>query len=196
MNDQTLVKLAGRSALVNGLFGIAGSVTLFIFFAVGGFWGKLNDGISVVYALSFMPLALFFYRLHEPLQAPLNRISTAVGIAAMAIFGVAQFLLTVNVVRFEQTLDLILLLMAVIGLWLLAQAWLTRRNAVLPQTLIWLMIVYGASFVVSAPFWGTLGQAHPLTMIAFLAGVVAGPIWALWLGRLLLSGRLPIPRFS
>lgn len=196
MNDQTLLKLTGRSALVNGLFYIASSVTIFTFFAIGGFWGKLNDGISVVYAFSFIPLALFFYRLHEPLEAPLNRISTAVGLIAMTIFGVAQFLLTVNVVRFEQTIGLILLQGAVIGLWLLAQAWLARRAAALPAALIGLMIVYGTSFVISAPLWGTLGGEHPLTTITFLAGVVAGPIWAFWLGRLLLTDRLPIPHFS
>jgi hypothetical protein len=186
MNEATFTQLSGWSAVINGLTSIASTITLMLMFAVAPFFGPVNDAISVFWCLSFIPLAVLFFRLHQPVNAPLNLAIAVVGIGGMLVFAVAQTLLTLRVVTFEQSLGVVLSMGAVIGLWALVNGFLARSGGTLPSLMIWLLIVYGASFMVTAVGWYTAGQQNPLVMFGFLVGAVAGPIWAIWLGRLLL----------
>ena len=190
MNRTNLIHRAGWSSAINGVASIASSATLVIFFAVGGFWGKLNDSITVIYALSFMPLALFFYYLNAPANPSLGKAITAVGLMAMAVYATLQALLVLDVVRFEQTLTSILWLGSVIGLWLLVSGLMARDGQALPAGLIWVMSIYGISFMLTVIAWMFVGQTNPVTMASFLTGTVTGPIWALWLAWWLWNGRI------
>jgi hypothetical protein len=76
---------------------------------------------------------------------------------------------------------------AVTGLWAFINGWLARGGATLPGAMTWLLIIFGASYMLTAVGWYMAGQENPLVMIGFLIGAVAGPIWAIWLGRLLLA---------
>ena len=190
MNGTALTQLAGWSAVINGITSVASTVTLILMFAVAPFFGPVNDAISVVWGLTFIPLAFLFYRLHQPVNAPLSLFVALIGIAAMLVFSIAQLLLVLRVVSFEQSMGLVLSMGALIGLWALLNGFLARSGGTLPGGMTWLLIIFGASFILTAVGWNAAGQQHPLVMIGFLIGAIAGPIWAIWLGRMLLIANL------
>lgn len=190
MIGTTFTQIAGWSALINGITSIASTITLILMFTVAGFFGPINDAISVIWVLAFIPLAILFYQMHQPINAPLALIAAVVGIAAMMVFAVAQMLLVLRVVSFEHSIGLVLLMGAIIGLWALLNGFLARSGQTLPSAMIWLLIIFGASFILTAVGWNAAGQQHPLVMIGFLIGAIAGPIWAIWLGRMLLIANL------
>jgi hypothetical protein len=102
----------------------------------------------------------------------------------------AQGLLVLNAVRFEQTVGGVLTMTALIGAWLLISGLLARGGRTMPPGLIGVMVVLGlASLLAAIGFW-LGGDQHLLAALGFLVGVVASPLWSIWLGRLLLSGRL------
>ncbi|MFN2137814.1 MAG: hypothetical protein ACK2UK_17800 [Candidatus Promineifilaceae bacterium] len=186
MNETTFVQLSGWSAVINGLTSIASTLTLLLMFAVAPFFGPVNDAISVIWCLSFIPLAILFYRLQQPANPSLSLATAVVGIAAMLVFAVAQMMLVLRLVTFEQSLAVVLAMGAIVGLWALINGWLARQGGTLPPAMAWMLIIFGASFMLTAVGWYRSGQENPLVMIGFLIGAIAGPIWAIWLGRLLL----------
>jgi MFS family permease len=187
MNEAHFIQISGWSAVINGLTSIASTVTLMLMFAVAPFFGPVNDGISIIWCLSFIPLAVLFYRLNLPVNPLLSLAAAVVGIAAMAIFAIAQTMLVLRIVTFEQSLGLVLTMGAVIGLWALVNGWLARGGGMLPGAMTWLLIIYGVSFMLTAVGWYMAGQENPLVIIGFLIGAVIGPIWTIWLGRILLG---------
>lgn len=190
MSETTLFRLAGWSAYFNAVLFISNMVTLLLFFALGGFWGSLNDGLSVLWALSFLPLAMMFYQLHRSLNPAISLAVNVIGMAAMFSFAILQALLVIGIVRFEQTFSAVLILGGLIGFFVLANGLFIRTGHTLPSGLSWFMIVYGISTTLTMVGFWLGGQEHPLTTIGFLIGGIAGPIWSIWLGRIVLSGEL------
>jgi hypothetical protein len=186
MNGTTFFQIVGWSAVINGVTSIASTITLILMFAVAPFFGPLNDAISVVWGLTFIPLAFLFYRLHQPLNAPLSLIAVVAGVSAMLVFSVAQMLLVLGVVSFEQSMGLVLSMGAIIGLWALLNGILARSGGTLPGGMVWLLIIFGLSFMITAVGWYQSGPQNPLVAAGFLIGAIAGPIWAIWLGSMLL----------
>jgi hypothetical protein len=193
MSQIILQRVAGWSALINAFVGITGFVALMLFFTLGGLWGSINDSLSVIWALSLIPLAWLFVQANRLVNPRLGTLATLVGIGATLFFAVLQGLLVVGVVRFEQTLGAVLTLTGVIGLWLLISGLLARAGQTLPLGLVWAMLAFGVGLLFSAVGFWLGGEEYPLTAIGFLVGVVTGFVWAAWLARLLLSGRLPVP---
>lgn len=187
MNEATLFRLAGWSAYLNAALYIIILITLILLFTLGGIWGPINDSVSVIWALSFIPLAVFFYQLHRSVNAPFSIAITVIGIAAMLTFAVLQSLLVVGVVRFEQTIATIISLGGLIGLFVLVNGLLARTGQTLPSGLTWFMIAYGISTLLAVVGYWLGGQEHPLAAIGYLAGAIVGPIWTIWFGRLLLA---------
>src|SRR5918994_1059610 len=62
-NTSQLFRFAGWSAYVNAVAGVIGFVSLFVFFAVDGLWGFINDISSIPFFLSLIPPALAWHRL-------------------------------------------------------------------------------------------------------------------------------------
>jgi hypothetical protein len=54
------------------------------------------------------------------------------------------------------------------------------------------MLAFGAGLLLSAVGFWLGGEEYPLTAIGFLVGAVTGFVWAAWLARLLLTGRLAV----
>jgi hypothetical protein len=108
----------------------------------------------------------------------------------MVAFAVLQALLTLGQVRFEETFASVALLGGVVGLWLAANGFLALKGATLPAGLAWVSIAFGLSYVVGIIGYWLGGYESPMLWLGAAAGYVFGPIWAFWLGRLLLSGRL------
>jgi hypothetical protein len=99
-----------------------------------------------------------------------------------------QSLLVLTQIQFEQTLGAVLTMTGVLGLSLLLTSLLARSEGALPTGLVWIIVAFGlGSILGSVGFW-IGGQQHPLALVGFLAAFILGPIWAIWLGRLLLEG--------
>ena len=188
MNDFAMLRLAGRSALVNAVAGVVSLIALTIFFSIGGPWGKINDSASVVWALAFLPLVLLFYEMHKPFAGAVSLAAALIGATALLLFVALQGLLVVNAVSFTQTVRAVLFLTALIGVWQLVNGILAWATQSLPATPVAFLLLSGISYVLVAVGFMLGGQEHPLAAAGFLVGGVAGPVWAIWLGRVLLWG--------
>ena len=192
MREATLFCLAGWSAYFNATVFTLSLVALMLFFSIGGFWGSLNDSLSVFWVLSFIPLAAALYQINRSVNGPISLAGSVIGIAAMIVFAVLQTLLVFSIVRFEQTFSAVLTMTALIGLFAVIHAFLARAGHTLPQGLIWVMIIYGIASLIGALGFQIGGEQHPLAMIGLLLTAISGLIWVIWFGRLLLAGNVTI----
>jgi hypothetical protein len=195
MMNEFAIRFFGWSAYANGLLLIANMVTIVLMFAVSLYWGPVNDALSVVWMLSFLPLALLLYQLNQPVAGRGIALVTAfVGVVAMLLFAGLQYLLVVGQVRFEETFAAVVTLGGVVGLWLLVNGLLAHKGKTLPAGLTWIMVIFGVSYVLgTVGFWlGGGGYEQPLLWLGAALGYLVGPIWAFWLGWLLLHARVPM----
>jgi hypothetical protein len=181
----------GWSAYVSAAANILGFVTLIAFFAVGEPFGVINDLTTVVLALSMVPLAFVLHELHRRAAPTLSFGAFVFGIFAMVGAAVLQALLVLGLVSFELTLVAVPVAFAVIGVWLVLNSYLGRNSGTLPKGLIWIGIVAGAALVLVLVGILLGGPQHPLAAVGGLTAVICYPVWAVWFGRLLLSGRVP-----
>lgn len=189
--DQSALSSFGWSAYANGILTVANMVTLALMFGVSMSWGRINDAISVVWLLSFLPLALLLARLNQPVMGRAVAVGTAiVGVVAMLVFAVLQSLLVVGQVRFEQTLAAVMTLGGILGLWLLLNGLLALMGKTLPGGLAWLSIGFGLCYLLGTIGYWLGGYENPILWVGVAVGYLVGPVWAFWLGRLLLNGRL------
>lgn len=187
MSEETLFRLAGWSAYFNAAVFLLSLVALVVFFSIGGFWGTVNDSLSVLWMFSFIPLAAALHEIDRAVNPTINLISTIIGITGALAFVVMQILLVVGLVRFEQTFSAVLATTALFGFFVLVQALLARAGHTLPPGLTWVMIIYGLASLVGAVGFQVGGEQHPLAMIGLLMTAVSGLVWVIWFGRLLLS---------
>jgi len=192
MSELTLYRFAGWSAYFNATVFVLSLLALMLFFSIGGFWGTLNDSLSIFWMLSFIPLSIALYQINRAVNAPLSIVSSIIGIVAAIVFAVMQFLLVFGLVRFEQTFTAVLATTAIFGLSVLVQALLARAGHSLPMGLIWVMIIYGIASLIGAIGFQIGGEQHPLAMIGLLLTAVSGLVWVIWFGRLLLAGNVTI----
>lgn len=125
------LRFFGWSAWLNALTTTLVIVTIILFYTVGGPWGLINDAVSVLWMLSYLPLALLFYRLNRPAHPARSLISAIAGILAMIAFALMQVMLVVGAVNFLQTISAILAVCIFVGLWM----WLNGRSFVTSQLL-------------------------------------------------------------
>lgn len=189
--NESVVRLFGWSAYANGILMLANMVTLALMFGVSMSWGRVNDAISVVWLLSFLPLVLLLAQVNQPVMGRGVAVGTAiVGAVAMLAFAVLQSLLVLGQVRFEQTFAAVATLGGVLGLWLLLNGLLALMGKTLPVGLAWLSIVFGLSYIVGTIGYWLGGYEQPILWVGAAVGYLVGPVWAFWLGWLLLHGRL------
>ena len=189
--SETTVRVIGWSAFANGVLMLANMITLMLMFTVNPFWGPVNDAISVVWLLSFLPLALLFVRINQAVMGRGVALATALaGTAAILVFAVLQALLVLRVVRFEQTFSYVVALGGIMGAWLLVNGLLAPTGQTLPAGVAWLTTIFGLSYVSAvAGFWVS-GYENPLLWAGTAAGYIVGTVWAFWLGWLLFHGRV------
>jgi hypothetical protein len=182
-----LVSYAHRFAFLAGAAWVLGFVALFIFFAVGGIFGPINDAISVLQYLFLIPVALALFHLLAE-RAPLVSFgAAAVGIVAMFSIAALQALLVVGFLRFEQTLRPILILAGIVGLWWLANSIVSLAHGMLSAGVAWVGVVVGVGSLLGMIGFLMGGREHPLAAMGLLVVAISAPIWAFWLGRVLVS---------
>ena len=189
--NHTQMRRIGWSAYANGVLMLANMATLALMFAVHPIWGPINDALSVVWMLSFLPLAVLLARLNAPVMGRVAAVGTAlVGAAAMLLFAVLQSLLVMGLVRFEQTFAAVVTLGGVLGLWLLVNGLPALKGKTLPGGLAWITVGFGLSYVLGTFGYWLGGYEMPLLWVGAALGYLLGPVWAFWLGWLVLHGRL------
>jgi hypothetical protein len=192
--NESAARVFGWSAYANGILMLANMVTLALMFGVSLFWGRVNDAFSVVWMLSFLPLALLLFRVNQPVMGRGVALATALtGAVAMLLFAGLQSLLVMGQVRFEQTFAAVVTLGGIQGLWLLLNGLLALKGKTLPGGLAWLSIIFGLSYVLGTAGYWLGGYEQPLLWLGAALGFLVGPLWAFWLGWLLLRGRVLMP---
>ena len=187
MNESAFFRFAGYSAYFNATVFVLSLIALMIFFSIGGIWGRINDSLSVIWMVSYIPLAVALYLITRPINAPVSLVSTIIGVAAMLAFTVMQTMLVMGQVRFEQTFSAVLASTAVVGLFVLTQGLLARSGSLFPPGLVWVMVIYGLASAIGAVGFQIGGESHPLAMIGLLLTAIAGLVWVIWFGPLLLA---------
>ena len=190
MTNAELSRYAGWSALVSAIATVLGLVTLIMFFALGQPWGTINDITSVVLAFSLLPVLLMLHRLHRRNAPTISFATFIIGVLAMLIAVVFQTLLIIRVITFAQTAIIVPVAFGLFGATLMVYGYFARANGSLPRRLAFLSIIAGAGYVVVIVGFILGGQEHPLAAIGGLTAVSCYPIWAIWFGRIILSGRL------
>jgi hypothetical protein len=187
MNEAAFFRHVGWTAYFNAGVFILSLIALMIFFGIGGIWGRINDSLSVIWMISYIPIGLAFYLITRSVNAPISLVSLIIGLVAMLTFVFMQILLVLGRVSFEQTFTLVLATTAVVGLFVLIQALLARAGSLFPPGLIWAMVIYGLASVVGAVGFQVGGESQPLAIIGLLLTAIAGLVWVIWIGRLLLN---------
>ena len=164
----SLIHAAGGFAIVSGIVSAVGVVFLiamFVFFAtpnreLGLIFGLLNDICVALQYLLTIPIALALYRVLLPNNPALIRLATVVGIVMMLVVIALQLALVFGVLPFERQVVWVSLAMILgVGSWLLVTGLVARSTGRLPNSVV---------------------------MSAVAIPYVGYPVWAFWLGRLLL----------
>jgi hypothetical protein len=164
-----LIRAAGGFAIVSGIIsaiGVVCLVTMFALFATPNrslalTFGMLNDICITIQYLLTIPIALALYRILAPYNSALIRLATIEGIVAMIAVILLNLALIFGVMTFEQQAPWVTLAMIVgVGAWLVITGLVARSTGRLPNSLL------------------MSGLAVPY---------VGYPVWAFWLGRLLLG---------
>jgi hypothetical protein len=196
MNETAFIRFAAWSAYFNTFVFILSMVALFIFFTMGGIWGRINDSLSVIWMISYLPIVVALYLVNRGVNTSISLTSSMIGIAAAMVFVVLQALLVLGKVRFDQTFSAVLTMTALFGISILAHGLLSRAGNTLPAGLTWVMVIYGIASVVGAIGFQIGGEQHPLAMLGLLLNALSSIVWVLWFGRLLSSSEAITPILS
>ena len=150
MNETAFIRFAAWSAYFNTFVFILSMVALYIFFTMGGIWGRINDSLSVIWMISYLPIVVALYLVNRGVNTSISLTSSMVGIAAAMVFVVLQTLLVLGKVRFEQTFSAVLTMTALLGISILVHGLISRAGNTLPSALTWVMVIYGIASVVGA----------------------------------------------
>jgi hypothetical protein len=166
-------------------------VTGILFFTVGQPWGTIQDAASALQVFLMLPLAWMLHRLIGSYARAWSWLALIAGVLGMLTAGVLQALLVLRRVEYEQMIGVVLSAGGAIGVWLVVTGALALSHGLLPVSLAWAGIAAGAGYLLLvAGFW-LGGQGHPLFWSGSLLALAGYAVWTIWLGRLILVGKLP-----
>ena len=195
MTTPTIEQFVGASALLAAVTTVVGMVTLLLFFARGGPWGKLNDASSVVLMLAMVPIALLLAVFESEVVTTTALVVAAIGIIAMLAIAVLQAALVAGRVTYDQTKLAVLGLGAVVGVWYLLTGLLTEHTAV-PGLLRPLAIAAGVGFIAVGFGFAVGGERHAASTIGGLVLFIGSTAFLAWLGLILIGGSLRVPTWN
>ena len=220
MKKLYVVTYVGWSAILSGVVDVIGFVFLLLFFALEApnwiqsgepntppLFGTLNDASFIFVALFMIPVAVALNKMNRSQSPTFSLISLIIGMIGMLATVIIQALYVPRLIQTAQQGILVTFTLGLIGLWMILVNVLGRA-AHLPRGLAWLGILVGVSIILlpvaviaigGSAFLDdpSIALSNPLFMFAFAAGVlgfsIGYAIWAILLGRLFLTGKLPMP---
>ena len=220
MKKLYVVPYVGWSAILSGAINLIGFVFLLLFFALEAprwiqsgepdtppLFGTLNDASFIFVALFMIPVAVALNKMNRSQSPTFSLISLIIGMIGMLAMVIIQALYVPRLIQTAQQGILLNIALLFIGLWMILVNALGRA-AHLPRGLAWLGILVGVSIILlpvaviaigGSAFLDdpSIALSNPLFMFAFAAGVlgfsIGYAIWAILLGRLFLTGKLPMP---
>jgi len=184
-------------------------------FEAGGnapdYLGRVNDAAVGIQALLLIPIALTLLRTlrHRGSVSAWQRVVEAVAMISMVIIGCIQLLYALHMIGFETQTGFMLPAWGIIGLWMILTHYQTHIHNIFSRSLAKLGIAVGAAFFVfflsvfaiggavftagtdpsaffsNTPFLIAMG----ISLLIGFFGFFAFPVWAIWLGRVILSGK-------
>lgn len=199
-----LSHFSGWSAFVNGGFAILGAVFLLLFFVRGEPFGTFNDLTSLPWVLTFFPILWLFYRLGMDGHKSISIIALVAGIIGLLGVFILQLLLVLKVITIFQQTYYITAAFGAIGIWMAMASQIGRTENFISSGLATFGIVLGIGWILatlcvwiggfppadSLSSMSDMSQFNPLTLIGvslIFLGYFVQPIWAIWLGRFVLS---------
>jgi hypothetical protein len=165
----SLIHIAGIIAVISGIISAIGVVLLiamFVLFAtpyreLGLKVGLLNDICVALQYLLAIPIALALHQVLRVVQPGLMRTATIIGIASMLVVVGLQLLLIFQVLPFERQVVWVSLAMILgVGSWLVITGMVARSTG---------------------------RMSNSVLMSAVAVPYVGFPVWAFWLGQILMA---------
>lgn len=199
-----LIYISSWSALINGILAIIGAVFLVIFFLIGEPFGTLNDLISLPWVLAFFPVLWLFYRLGIDAHKSISIIALVAGVMGLLSVFVLQLLLIFKVITIWQQTYYITSSFGAIGVWILIANQIGRTENFISLPLATFGIALGVGWILaticvwiggfppaeSVTSMSNMSQFNIITIIGIsliFIGYFVQPIWAIWLGRYILT---------
>jgi hypothetical protein len=189
MDTGFLTSVTSWSAYLSAFATILTLITGIQFFAVGTSFGKANDISSVFQVLFMIPLAMLLYRQLPSEIRTLGLISALIGIAGMLAAAYGQTLLVLEKIDFKASLNYFPAGVA-IGIWLILTNAYALRSDLFHGGLAWTGILAGVSYIVLVLAFLIKGQPSMLFYLSSMVLAVSYPIWAIWLGYLISTGKI------
>jgi hypothetical protein len=189
--------ITGWVALATGIASILATVLIILFYIVGGLYGTLNDifnGVAGILSGILVWMLFSEFRLNSSI---LHRGALVLALIGAVVVVIGSILIIFDFTGWVLAGWYTTLGNALIGIWLLVFSYSARRSNILPYNLSTFGLVVGAIMatgiivipgiltgidsVESTPGFLNLGY------LGFLGTYFLYPIWAFWLGRILLS---------
>ena len=172
-------------------------------------FGFLSDISYMLGALLTLPFMWAFYLLYRTEQGMVSTLALLLGILGVIVINVSQFRLITQQLSLEQNMPQVALGTGLIGVSILLSNLLGKGNMQFPSSFTWLGIVVGglmAMGILVASFYGKeifvmmsgsldWSQANPFMLLVFAATFLSQlgyPAWGIWLGQILLRGKILI----
>lgn len=175
-NSNRLFVVAGWCAYASAVVSIVG-IVFWVIMYIGFFtsnkqlqnFGPLNDICVIIQYFLALASTLALYHLLKAHVPVLSRAAMWIGIVGIFVIVILKFLVVAGVMTFEDEIGPAFIGLLLVGAWQVITGYLGRATGKLPH--------------------GLLMSVLALTYLGF-------PIWAVWLGRLLLSGKVTLPGHS
>ena len=125
----------GWTAIIGGVVGVIGFVSLILLFVVGEPFGTLNDILSIPTAFLLLPLVVALYRLNAAEQSWLSLFALIAGLTGFISTAVGSVLLVSGRIDFDQSLIYGIGGFGLIGLWALLNSVMGLSEHALPQSI-------------------------------------------------------------
>lgn len=203
--DTYIFRYAGWFAYASATVWSLQLLFLGLFYTVGKPFGLLSDIANVIMVLLILPYALALHKIYQPGTATFSLVALLAAIIGIVSVALGSALLVFGIIDFQQSVIPTLIGLGFIGIWLMGSNYLSQANGAFPGALVILGIAVGSGLVLLAaiaPFAGAFfvdtGISFPkspfvyLPLAGGLVGFVGYPVWAVWLGRLVSSGRVTL----
>jgi hypothetical protein len=200
--------LVGWATIGSAAFWILQYIFLGLMFSIATKpYGRLSDITFVIAALLMVPFTAAFYNHFRPENQLASWLGLLVGLAGIGYFSIAQIHLVSGQITFTQNMPQAMLAFGLMGVSLLLFNLLARADPQFPAGLIWLGVIFSAFMaqgvltssyfnqqildITSGSFnFSGLNPIMYLLLVALAISQVGYPVWAIWLGRLILRGEI------